>query len=433
MTQISAQPPAQALNALPIGASGVGTAGGETPGFSQILDGIGLPQAEPSPGLADIVISHAPAVLPLPGGNGGKASGKNLPDVGQASGDDLPPIEAPAGTALDPVGVAIALAAIGSSSHLPPSAAGLAPGLPTAASPPSSRSGNGLAATSLALPPAGAPESAPGGTIAAVPARAQLAVSPPVLGPITVIPAADRGPLIAVAEAAIPAPTEPEPRPASVLHDQGRLAGADGVAIIQPAQDPAPFAVTGVTAARSGPPVLDTFPAPFAAGGRGEAPHDFDTLVSHLVAAREAASPQVVRTSLLHAELGTIGLQFRNEAGGLSVTLVSREGDLEGSVQAALAAAPVPETSGRDARADQQPQRPPHQDAHSAFAAQQGGIAQSGGGQGGSMRDQADGRPATGRDRQATGDRGPASPGSEGMAAASAPAPAAERGGGIYA
>jgi len=69
-----------------------------------------------------------------------------------------------------------------------------------------------------------------------------------------------------------------------------------------------------------------------------EAPRDFAMLVSRLNEAREAASPQVVRTALSHQEFGPVGLQFRHEGEGLSVTMASGDPAFAASVQAAAIA-----------------------------------------------------------------------------------------------
>ncbi|WP_374414614.1 hypothetical protein [Novosphingobium colocasiae] len=422
MTQISAQPPAQALNVLPIGTSGVRIAGGEIQGFSAILDGIGLPLAVPAPGLADFTISHVPAVLSHPGGNGGKASGKILPGADQAPGDDLPSIEAPVATAMDPAGVLITLAAIAPSSHLPPSAAGIAPVLPTAASPPLPQT--------AAAPVIGSPQPLPGAF-----SQPQPAVTPPVLGPVTVAAASETGSAYAPAEVVVAQQAEPGARPArpvAVPREQASQPDStDRPTAVIASPAPAPLMATGAAAfgPQSAPDALP--PAPAAPSGTA-VPQDFDTLVSRLVEAREAASPQVVRTSLLHAELGTIGLKFRHEAGGLSVTLASGQADLAGSVQAALAAGPAPDAGDNSTGTGRQ-QQPSHHYPRPTFASQQDGVAHSGGGQGGASRNQSDGGQASTRDQQSARDGGPASSAREGAVTATGSAAAAERRGGIYA
>ncbi|MFT4057839.1 MAG: hypothetical protein QM681_25285, partial [Novosphingobium sp.] len=82
-----------------------------------------------------------------------------------------------------------------------------------------------------------------------------------------------------------------------------------------------------------------------------EAPHDFDTLVSRLAEAREAAAPHVVRTAFEHAEFGRVAMQLGQDENGLSVTLSSRDADFAPSVQAAAAAVA---SSAAGGNADQQ-------------------------------------------------------------------------------
>jgi len=89
-------------------------------------------------------------------------------------------------------------------------------------------------------------------------------------------------------------------------------------------------------------PVTPGTPSPdgaLAPSPTGETPQDFATLVSRLAEAREAASPNVVRTALSHAEFGRVSMQIGHEDGGLSVTLASRDPEFNGAVQAAAAAA----------------------------------------------------------------------------------------------
>ncbi|MGF7155183.1 hypothetical protein [Novosphingobium gossypii] len=69
-----------------------------------------------------------------------------------------------------------------------------------------------------------------------------------------------------------------------------------------------------------------------------ESPQDFDTLVSRLAEAREAAAPHVVRTAFDHAEFGRVAMQLGQDEGGLSVTLSSRDADFVPAVQAAAVA-----------------------------------------------------------------------------------------------
>ncbi len=69
-----------------------------------------------------------------------------------------------------------------------------------------------------------------------------------------------------------------------------------------------------------------------------QAPHDFTSLVDRLVEAREAAQPNVIRTSLAHAEFGTVSLQFRQDLTHMNVTVAGADPGLATAVQAAAAA-----------------------------------------------------------------------------------------------
>ncbi|QVM85345.1 hypothetical protein [Novosphingobium decolorationis] len=70
---------------------------------------------------------------------------------------------------------------------------------------------------------------------------------------------------------------------------------------------------------------------------RAETPHDFDTLLGRLHEAREAQGPQVVRTSLVHAQFGHVALQLRPDETGMSVSLRSADPEFAASVQGAAA------------------------------------------------------------------------------------------------
>lgn len=120
-----------------------------------------------------------------------------------------------------------------------------------------------------------------------------------------------------------------------------------------------------------------------------EAPQDFDTLVSRIAEAREAAAPHVVRTAMPHGEFGRVSMQLDHSDGGLSVTLASRDPEFTGAVQAAAAAM----ASNASAGGDQ-----PRQDGSAAQQNNAQGQAQSGaqananGGQGQQPRADASGQ-----------------------------------------
>ena len=66
-------------------------------------------------------------------------------------------------------------------------------------------------------------------------------------------------------------------------------------------------------------------------------PMDFAALVDRLVEAREAASPHAVKASLSHTEFGQVSLRFDQNAGGMTVSMSSRDPDFAPAVQAATA------------------------------------------------------------------------------------------------
>ncbi|AXB75641.1 hypothetical protein TQ38_003185 [Novosphingobium sp. P6W] len=124
----------------------------------------------------------------------------------------------------------------------------------------------------------------------------------------------------------------------------------------------------------------------------GETPQDFATLVSRLAEAREAASPNVVRTALSHAEFGRVSMQIGHEDGGLSVTLASRDPEFTGAVQAAAAAAANSAAgNGDQARPESQSQQQGSQPQTSANA---NANANASGGQNQQARTDASGQQA---------------------------------------
>lgn len=116
---------------------------------------------------------------------------------------------------------------------------------------------------------------------------------------------------------------------------------------------------------------------------RSETPQDFDTLVSRLAEARDAATPHVVRTAMAHGEFGRVSLQIDHSEGGLAVTLASRDPEFAGAVQVAAAAmASNASTAGDQPRQDgaggQQSQ---NQSQNQAHPGQQGTAGSAGQGQ----------------------------------------------------
>lgn len=188
----------------------------------------------------------------------------------------------------------------------------------------------------------------------------------------------------------------------------------------------------------AGPASLSTPEAAAPATGEPvEGPQDFATLVSRLSEAREAASPQLVRTALNHAQFGQVSLQFRHDDGGLAVTMASSDPDFTGVVQnAAMVAA----AAGAQAQADtprdgqqtqQQSQQQQHQSAQQS-AQQSGASASNAGGQGlGQSGAQSGSQARAGEDAQRTGTAAPRTTSGQDAAIGESGSPA--RGGGIYA
>ena len=91
------------------------------------------------------------------------------------------------------------------------------------------------------------------------------------------------------------------------------------------------------TPAQQGP--LDTSASAIGAAsppGAVSAPQDFGTLVDRLIEARDAAAPVGVDVAVNHAEFGKVSLHFRQEGGGLSVSVASADPDFARAVQAAV-------------------------------------------------------------------------------------------------
>lgn len=260
----------------------------------------------------------------------------------------------------------------------------------------------------ITMPPAAALAGRPiaAGTAALAPA-ASVDVSSPAAPAVKAAPSATN----ALPQAVIPAPVADDDRKDAApradaataarrmamseqpAERRGELAGAAEPAApaaapvpAMPASDAPRPALSGQAAARSAEPA--------------EAPQDFSTLVSRLAEAREAASPNIVRTALSHGEFGRVTMQMRHEDGALSVTLASRDPDFAGSVQAAVASVAAGSLS---AGTQGEPDRPRH-DAPSgqSFTQSQGqSQARADAGTSGERRDPGTGRTAR-EDRQTT-------------------------------
>ncbi len=76
--------------------------------------------------------------------------------------------------------------------------------------------------------------------------------------------------------------------------------------------------------------------APFTTPAVMQGPQDFAQLIDRLVAAREAAQPQVAAVALSHSDFGPVELRFSQDSKGLSVTMASNDPDFARAVQAAV-------------------------------------------------------------------------------------------------
>lgn len=180
-------------------------------------------------------------------------------------------------------------------------------------------------------------------TLAQPAAPAQLAAVPvAALTPRAVAPAASSAEAATPARRTASAGTDLPTAPAAIeLPAEGMALRTDMAA----APAPAPQA--------TGAPVPAATPAP----------HDFATLVDRLVEARDAAlagqSPQVVQSTLRHADFGQVSIRFETAGDGLSASLSSPDADFARAVQASASA------SQGSLNADQQGSQP-RQDGNSA-------------------------------------------------------------------
>ena len=160
-----------------------------------------------------------------------------------------------------------------------------------------------------------------------------------------------------------------------------------------------------------------------------EAPQDFATLVARLAEAREAASPQLVRTAIAHSEFGQISLQFRHEDNALSVTMTNSDPGFVGAVQAAANASLAGGNNGGgdDSARPQHQQQQQYTSASSQQSAGNGAGAGNGSGQ--NQQGRAEQAAHTMNRGQGTGSRSQ----DRGATASRTADNDARRGGGIYA
>ena len=174
-------------------------------------------------------------------------------------------------------------------------------------------------------------------------------------------------------------------------------------------------------------------PAPslsIAQPSHAEAPQDFATLVARLAEAREAASPQLVRTAIAHSEFGQISLQFRHEDNALSVTMTNSDPGFVGAVQAAANASLAGGNNGNgDDSARPQHQQQQYTSASSQQPAGNSAGAGTGNGSGQNHQGRAEQAAHTMNRGQGTGFRSQ----DRGATASRTAGNDARRGGGIYA
>lgn len=168
---------------------------------------------------------------------------------------------------------------------------------------------------------------------------------------------------------------------------------------------------------------------------RAEAPHDFDTLLGRLHEAREAQGPQVVRTSLVHAQFGHVALQLRPDETGMSVSLRSADPDFAASVQGAAAQVlAASSTQGSDTPRENPFQQSSGQQGQNTASSPNGqdhkgaqGFAQGAG------QAREDGQPSTSSGTSRSGGREGSDTPARGTPARSSDRPARDTRGGVYA
>ncbi len=203
---------------------------------------------------------------------------------------------------------------------------------------------------------------------------------------------------------------------------------AEGDRTAQAARPGAQFSPLVASQPEAPAPRLGTAPvaAPTPTAG-SEQPHDFATLVDRLSEAREAASPQVVRTALHHADFGRVSLQFRHDDGNLSVTMANADPAFTSAVHNAVAAS----ASGSAAGNGDQPRQEGQQGLQQQSATQQQ-AATSGNGQGQAQQQAAQARADQGERNSHRAHGSPAHQQQE-RGASSARSEAGTRRSGIYA
>lgn len=358
-------------------------------------------------------ITPAPASGKPGGKAGGKAGGKSLPDdlplAGMNDEDSLPEaageeLAIPADKAIAQPPVAMPMPA------LPPQPAPQA--LP-AETPPAAETPRGPAAplpAAAALPQSIAAQVArivagQDGPRTAAPAApvARAAVQVAAVGVAFELPAAlpaqPAQPALAaqpVAPAAAPAMV-----PVAALLPRGNAAPAASAETASPARRAAaagpdlPTMTTMVAielpaeamALRTDMATASVAPAPQSATPAtpaAPAPHDFAALVDRLVEARDAAfatqSPQVVQSTLRHADFGQVSIRFETAGDGLSASLSSPDPEFARAVQASAATGQgslTADQQGGQARQDGNAAQPSFAQSQQRSPGQQGQAAEA--------------------------------------------------------
>lgn len=213
--------------------------------------------------------------------------------------------------------------------------------------------------------------------------------------------------------------------PVTELFGEARAEADHTVQTARPSTQFSPLASAPQEAPASRPATAPVSATP--AAGSSEQPHDFATLVDRLSEAREAASPQVVRTALHHADFGRVSLQFRHDDGNLSVTMANADPAFTSAVHNAVAAS----ASGSAAGNGDQPRQEGQQGQQQQSATQQQ-AATSGNGQGQAQQQAAQARAEQGERNSHRAQGSPTDPQQE-RGASSARSEAGTRRSGIYA
>lgn len=357
-------------------------------------------------------------IMPAPasGKPGGKAGGKSLPDdlplAAMNDGDDLPEtageeLAIPADTAIAQPPVAMPMPALPSQpapqalpAETPPAAEtprGPAAPLPAAAALPQSIAAQVARIVAGQDGPRSAAPAAPVARATVQVAAVGVAFELPAALPA--LPAQPAQPALAaqpVAPAAAPAMV-----PVAALLPRGNAAPAASAETASPARRvaaagpdlPTMTAMAAIElpaeamALRTDMVPAAATPAPQSATPATPAaptPHDFAALVDRLVEARDAAfatqSPQVVQSTLRHADFGQVSIRFETAGDGLSASLSSPDPEFARAVQASAATGQgslTADQQGGQARQDGNAAQPSFAQSQQRSPGQQGQAAEA--------------------------------------------------------